>query len=379
MSVWQRWITCRRACIRFKYADGELVRDHGHLALRKDLWKKAFPSCRNINPESRVPNPSVAGEVTQLISKETLPAVMGVMSGANASAIMSGRANTNIDAPGISEKLKNMREFAVATAKRAKSDKLKFYEKYKTAGTERSYSELNDKQLAVNNFAAVKQSAIEFADIHQKTIETYVDGTCTEIDIDDVIHSFSTLLNEPAIMRLMGLILDVEIDLPSEFIPNPGSPIYFYLKIEMDATKDIGSIPTKIKAICNNDKTKYAYLVAEDETANQPQFFENSILKAEAASNDGTWKSDFCLYDKVAQEFRLQGIHDAKSNDSGVTGDDPCDAFTRGIIFCNLGLHKSSPCSVKRTGRSKMICLLPNLMCHMAIELVPSFAVSTTR
>ena len=111
-----------------QYAMGELVRDHGHLALRKDLWKKAFPSCRNINPESRVPNPSVAGEVTQLISKENLPAMMGVMSGANSSAIMSGRANTNIDAPGISEKLKNMREFAVSTAKRAKSDKIKFYD-----------------------------------------------------------------------------------------------------------------------------------------------------------------------------------------------------------------------------------------------------------
>jgi len=351
--------TVRKGSNPLQHVMGDRLKDFDHSAIRKELWSEIFPSCRNINLKSRVPNPIVASNLVRLTTRENIP---------NVTKAMAERKSLKVDnlRGGISSILRNIHEFGDASQKRAQVEKLKFYETYLTDRQKTDGGNLiknldnafkpstDDKQVDVN----VKAVAQDLLDIHQKAVGNYRDATCDMIDIDDIIHSFSALANEPAIMRLMGFILDVEIDLPPQFVPKAGVATYFYLKIIMDEANEVASIPTKIKAICTHDEGKYAYLVAGDEDSDQ--FFENSILKVNGKGKEGSWRSDFCLFDKVAQELRLQSIADANNNDSGAVGDDPCDAFTRGIIFCNTGL-------------AEMVKPVPSL-CDPGKSLLGSFA-----
>src|SRR5262249_20590673 len=103
--------------------------------------------------------------------------------------------------------------------------------------------------------------------------------------------------------------------------------------------EDILVIPTKMKGIYKNGK--FAYLVSEDLTPNKPHFFENSVLKVQTdnhASPSNPWISHLYASDKIAHEMKLAANAELRSTNSGAIGEDPEEAFTRGIIFGNTGL-----------------------------------------
>jgi len=293
--------------------------------LKKSLWERIFPTAKRTNPQSRVPNPRV-GSLVQMTAPNELPYLTDFISkirSQNSQRTPRGLVR-KLEVPDISDRLQRIREFGVATEKRALIEKLEFIAQHYSGELRK---QLEDVLKAVNlqitskgkpDPGTVEQMAEKLASTYQNVLNDYLADNYGVIDIDEVINNFSSLTNEPTLMRLMGLTRDFEITLPGEFVPKPGSPASFYLKVELNNSADILSLPTEIKGIWNNDR--YAYLVAE---SGEPQFFDNSILKVRTPQPRSSlvWVSHLCTFDKIAKELKLKAIAEAKETNSGAIGE----------------------------------------------------------
>lgn len=314
--------------------------------LREQLWNQIFPPDKKLNIDSRVPNPQVGTEIVQLASPRRLPKMEALLAELAARDKPRGisAALPADDGPDIAETLKNIRRFGTSRNKSALIEKFLFIQQHadtKTLGLDAAIQNIDkSKRDPKAHRLAIQQLAEQIANVSETTLRQYINRAEQSIDIDEVIHNFSGLSNEAALMRVMGLTRDFEIKLRDEFLPAEGSTQYFNLKIELHNTTDVLSLPTRIKGICRGGK--YAYLVAEDLRADQPHFFEDSILKVETKppSGSGSWISHLYTFDKVAHELKLQAMAESAENDSRALREEADDSFTRGIVFGNTGLEQ---------------------------------------
>ena len=326
----------------FRYSPGQIVRElsvSDYESLRVDLWDLIFPSRKKISDDSRVRVPQVGRDLVQMTSQENLPHLTRFVS------IIAGERlpQTPREGSGVFTILQNIREFAHSSEKQAAVEKFKFIQRHDASKAERDnliQGANRARSTETGPDPLVMKLVENLATTAGRALLNYLDPGYAIIDIDEVVHSFSALSNEPVLMRLMGLLRDCEIDLPAEFVPTANHDTFFFVKVEIASNTDTISIPTKIKGICSSDGKKYAYLVSEDAKPPQNQFFQNTILKVrtEQPTSGAPWLSHLYTFDKIAQDLKIKAIDDALINDSRAVGDDPHDSFTRGIIFGNTGL-----------------------------------------
>lgn len=315
-----------------------------YIKLRKDLWSRIFPE-KILNKASRVKDAD-PGKITNLFDEQNLRMTNWLFS--TRSGIRTGedaiRAQilNDLNASPLTEKLSQIREAAQINKKEAQIERFAFIEKYypETWAKLSSFETEAIKNQNATGRQQVSSNSRDIINIFNNAVSNYINGR--EMDIEEILHSFNALSNEPVLMRLMGLIRDVEIELPRQFVPSPDKS--FRLKFEianqgiwrdengnpLNILDDFLFFPTKIKAISRRNKEgkeKFAYLVEES-----TNFYSDSILKAE--------NSYLIEFDKMAQEKTAETIIRSEF-ERGETEELRAarqDGFTRGIIYTNPGL-----------------------------------------
>ncbi len=312
--------------------------------LSDQLWSLIFP-VKRVDNESTVPNPQVGSNIVQMTEGLTYLNNFLVQKSPPDRPPIPRAAGSDATPP-IDQLLRSIKDFARSTEKRAAVEWFLFANRHglskqttqELAALVQTANQASGKVEGPEPFASLAQRLAEHRD---DILTNYLSADHETIDIDEVIHNFSTLSNEPAIMRLMGLARDFEIQLPPSFVPGPGAPTDFFLAIipgQVPQT-DILSIPTRMRGIFKDGK--FAYLLGEDQSPNKPHFFDNSILRVRTnnpAAPTNPWISHLYTSDKIAHEIKLAANADLLVNNSGAMGEDPEEAFTRGIIFGNTGL-----------------------------------------
>lgn len=168
-----------------------------------------------------------------------------------------------------------------------------------------------------------KQALVQQLQYERNAVTYYLDSP--GIDIDEIINSFNALSNEPAIMRLMGLIRDYRVVLPSTL------PETFTIRPMSLGEKMLG-LPTKISVIKRsvNGLDKFAYVVCSNNSSET--YFENSILKSDGA--------ELIPCDLASKRSQLRDYAVKVSKGEDVAGGESKDALTRGILFTHKNLNK---------------------------------------
>jgi hypothetical protein len=208
--------------------------------------------------------------------------------------------------PLINERLNLFHEFGVANEKIAKSEKKAFAMRY------------NDVVQAfiddTNNVATVK----ELKDFYPNRLITkaYVEKS-DKIEIDEIVHSYSNISNDPIIARLMGIIVDYKIlkkDLPQEE--------YFYLTI--NETDDTYFLNTPIRRFRDSSSSsKYVYII--ENKNNKSQYFDRTILKSE---HTNILTFDMLSHLQNLEYLRMKCLK-GENNDNSETK----EVLTRGLLF----------------------------------------------
>ena len=198
--------------------------------------------------------------------------------------------------------------------------------------------EMLGANLRVNFESAVnertKDAMFNFAmGLEDKAFGAYLSGN---VDIDEVVSTYSGLSSHPFLMRLFGLIVDGQIQLPANYVPpadhdssvdSRGAPS-FYLQYASGGTSDPGfnSFITPIRAIQKSGK--YAYLVQAEPNS----YFQNSLL-----SEDGC---ELINYDRVAKEIQSRAALEREQQNGRMNLSEAADNNPRGIIYTNKHLHE---------------------------------------
>lgn len=205
-----------------------------------------------------------------------------------------------------------------------------------------------------------RTEATQAVGILQDTRKLYVSNLQSKIDVDEIIHSFSALSNEPALMRIAGLVRDFNITLPKRLLNR--FPINFKLSFSVanptwplvppqtgavsNIQTDILIRPTSIRGV--EHAGMFAYLVdkkpvvkktrrelnkksADTSTeTNAEDYYSNSLLRADGAR--------LIRYDKMAQEFAnasaVKKYLEGELNLQAAIA----ESLTRGILYTNSNL-----------------------------------------
>lgn len=166
------------------------------------------------------------------------------------------------------------------------------------------------------------------------------------IDIDEVINNYNMLSQEPALMRLMGLIQDIQVRIPASTIAQGKFSFTFNFSADPALDADIQTVKTNLKVVKKNNKM--AFLVeeteveiSEDNKICKAVFYDKSIL-ANTAQLNGQASRNVCAItrgDKLAIANKLKAREEKLAADGEVKNDDLADALTRGLLFTHKWLH----------------------------------------
>jgi hypothetical protein len=213
-----------------------------------------------------------------------------------------------LEPPSINQLLTKVNQFAKHNEEKASREKIAFIRTYGHA-----HIDLLKKSKTITS-----SDTKEILNLYNKTITSYYKGLL--VDIDELVHSFNAITNDPALMRLMGFIRDIEVIIPKDLVPKQGVDTTF--TIRPDLSSPLIHFPaTKISGIYRANK--YAFLVGMDPT--KEVFYQNSILNSTEA--------ELIRFDKVS---KIQGINHYKERvEKGEQPekDDNIDALTRSISY----------------------------------------------
>jgi hypothetical protein len=306
--------------------------------IKTDLWNQIFPSVNKANKSIQINNASKLS-FTEIKEINSLLDEKNDLLHINSFAINNKTNQENIleikrkldgkfPEPKIKELLNSINEFGQISERIAFQEKVNFL----TQNIDNKEFEKKIKSTISTLFAEdfkersiseeEKKLAISFLlDIKNEATEKYLKSQ--KIDIDEVVNSFNAITNEPALMRLMGLVKDFKIDLKDidsdTFSISP-----------LGLSSDIFSLPTEIVIIKNKAKTKSAYLVKSN--SNCEKYFTKSVLKGNSSS--------LRSFDVVSKTLQLIDYSGKILNGDQVKYNENKDALTRGILYTNKDLHK---------------------------------------
>lgn len=311
--------------------------------IRESLWTQIFPILFStneryqVNGESNL-SPNDVKQINPLLDKEDLLYLNSFsIFNKNTEAYVIGLKNDNdgkMPEHKIKRLLSKINEFGQTSEKIALQQKIKFI----SQNTDKEdYKKKVDNLISTLFKADLKEKPISIEE--KKKAMSYIlsiesDATknyltkSKKIDIDEVINSFNAISNEPALMRLMGLIKDFKITLPEikERQINIGAII------PKSTTEDflgnyIFSLPTEISILRKNNKV--AYLVVNRRDDNKV-YFENSILKGET--------SKLISFDEVSKTIQLIDYSEKILKGEKIKFNENKEALTRGILYTNKQL-----------------------------------------
>lgn|GEM_PF-4355436 len=246
-----------------------------------------------------------------------------------------------------------------------------FRETTKTSGVHRKLSQISDNEFhsqilkrkigvnssfqkyETNSSIDIKKEAIkELINYKEINIKKYLDEF---IDPEEFVNTFVALNKNLALKKLLGLVLEIQIDIPStdpfelKFSPFTFGGYWSYIK-------------TNIKRIQNKTGTKTAYIL-DSENKKDPQrlpeqdsYFIKTVLNTNKLipklKDDGTAAVgddgnpvlfnpiEILFFDKLAQENKLQSQKEKIDRDEFVSDSEKSDSFTRGIIVYHHDLKK---------------------------------------
>lgn len=151
------------------------------------------------------------------------------------------------------------------------------------------------------------------------------------LEIDEIVHSFSKIADDPILARLMGLIIDYKLTF-SEPVPVGG---YFKIAVKSfqfyngdEIGEEVLILRTPIKHITS--KNKHAYIVHNQNI--ESRFFENTFLK-----KDGVVLQ---TVDTVSKILKQEDYRKRIKAGQSYSTSDMLDALTRGILFTHKNLNE---------------------------------------
>lgn len=172
------------------------------------------------------------------------------------------------------------------------------------------------------------------------------DYLMSAIDIDEVINNYNMLSQEPALMRLMGLIQDVQVRIPAFAIAQEKFSLTLNFPADTALDADIQTVKTNLTVVKKNNKMAFLLeetkvKVSEDNKIYEAVFYDKSILANTARLNDQAVQ-DVCAIircDKLAISNKVMAREEKLAADGEVKNDDLADALTRGLLFTHKWLH----------------------------------------
>jgi len=145
-----------------------------------------------------------------------------------------------------------------------------------------------------------------------------------QIEIDEIVHSFSKIADDPILSRMMGLTIDYKLTF--DYLPKED---FFLLSASSDNSNgDLHFLPTPISIITNTTKDKWAYLVKNKDN----KFFKNSLLKKEHVN--------FQTFDKIAKIIKQEDDEFKQNNGEKLNKSGTLDSNTRGILVTHSKLDE---------------------------------------
>lgn len=214
---------------------------------------------------------------------------------------------------GVMHKLDLIHQFAADRAPVANKEAQAFFVRQKMNTLLEKLSKSKkaslEKELNINPQKAYTKLYVEASD---------------EIEIDEIVHSFSKIADDPILARLMGLTIDYKLNLTS--IPAGN----FFTLSATSIKDDLYFLKTPITVISNAAKSKWAYLV--NNPAKKNLYFEKSILKKEHVG--------FQTTDLVSQVLKQDNHTQKAKRGESINLSDTLDDLTRGIILTHEKLDE---------------------------------------
>ncbi len=226
----------------------------------------------------------------------------------------------------VMQKLRNVHDTAKSRVAGATTEMLRFIANHASVKLDEVFAEFESSRFApskTNNLKAILKA-------EKIALDNYYSSG--EVDIDDVATTFSAVSNHPFLMRLLGFIVDLEIELPKQFIPSGDyraddlkTVTAFYLTT---VTKDSLVEDFATPVVGMKLGRKYGYLVNSD----KDPYFKNSILQEE--------HSYLLRHDPLANEQHMMRLLERSVQKREFNPKEAPNSFTRGILYTNNELPK---------------------------------------
>jgi len=241
----------------------------------------------------------------------------------------------------IVSKLNKINEFGKNRIKIAEAEFNEFYNRVHNNDNVQAFlMNENNKNEFIQN---------EKLDPVSPTLKLYVDHSY-ELEMDEVVHSFSKIADDPILSRLMGITVDYLITFDDKTIIRDGSEISIAVQLDdNNSLKDcIYFLPTPI-TIISPVIGKYAYLIKPKPDLN---YFEYSILKKDLVTLQ--------TVDSVSQVLKNEDYRSRINKGQAISNSDRVDALTRGILFTHSELDKiiASADILKKDSQGNIVCTI---------------------
>jgi hypothetical protein len=298
--------------------------------IRKILWSKLFSLKENsatafleigkdIHPSSKVKiydnsNPD------QLINKNDLDSLYS-FSLDKEITVRNFKENKK---PDIVDKLKYINEFGTSRIKLSINEFAEF--KNRVYSDEGVAAHL--KSLDSANKLTLEQE--EILNPVFSILKLYADYSET-LEIDEIVHSFSKIADDPIFSRLMGLSIDYKLTFKNSFGENDDFKIRmepFVFADNSDSRNEVLRLTTPIRYLKLNGK--HAYIIYNEKT--KSAYFDKTILKSEGV--------ELQTVDTVSKLLKHADYQERAKSSQSVSNSDLLDDLPRGILFTHNKLDE---------------------------------------